>query len=389
MSKSRVKHSQGKHSLQSKRANTRFNQSRNNAARLFEQSARRNNVAPASFNENVASSHSGFNGNRSTYMLFIFLLLTGSLIQQAQAASSTTLRKQAYKGIAATAAGELNQLYTNTAPCDSNEPAYHCSGIVIHGQLTPDTDNPLPSWRLPPHRNAGSFSYLRSDITPHVGEAVWINTGYILTPLDRVKERNQYPYKVYCEFPGDGATVGDVEVSCHLKSANEYRYVCTGDYPSIDAFLTKYPPTQNGKYWSPDSNGCAFLADKNSFDFAMQLHKYFYRDHADKTRCHETSFCRTHNELVVGVWDEKQVPDVQVPIHSFFAIVNDTHNPMFKESGRTSTSKEELEQLFKDADAYNQATKGKRQIPVVTLNMGKLRSGEQDVFTPAVRPGAK
>lgn len=337
--------------------------------------------------ENMTTAeHHSFSGNhKGLSVLFIFLVLTGSLIQQAKAATAkANLPKLRYNNAAI--ADELNQLYSRTTPCSNNQPAYHCSGIIIHGQLVPDTENPLPSWRLPGYRNIGSFSYLRSDITAHIGEPVWINTGFILTPLEEVAKRKQYPYKVYCEFPGDGGTVGDADNSCHFNSDSEYSPVCTGNYNSIAEFLKKYPPDQYGSPWSPEYSRCAFLPDKNSFDFVMKLHKFFFRENVDKTRCKETPYCRVHNEMVIGTWNTKEVPDINVPIQAFYAIMNDTFNPMFKGTGRTSTSEAELNQLFKDADEYSKATNNKRQIPVVTLDMGKLRNGDNDIFALAVRP---
>lgn len=282
-------------------------------------------------------------------------------------------------------ADELNQLYQRITPCDNNEPAYYCSGIILHGQLVPDEDNPLPSWYLPGYRNIGSFSYLRADITSHVGEAVYINTGFILTPTDELEAKKEFTYKLYCEYPRDGGSVGDADTSCHLKP-DDFNTICGDEIQTVNDYVKKYfanlPPDMS---WE-QVQGCSFLPEKDRFDLTMQLHKYIYTDNPDKTYCKESKYCRVHNELIISAWDIKNVPVVQVPILAFYAIINDTSNPMFKESGRTSTSKAEFEQLFKDADAYSKATNYTRRIPVVTLDMSKLRSGAKDIFAPAVRP---
>ncbi len=299
------------------------------------------------------------------------------------------LLKSAYADdIATTAAEELNRLYQRTTPCDNNEPAYYCSGIIIHGQLAPDKDNALPSWYLPGYRSIGSFSYLRADITSHVGEPIYINTGFILTPTDELEARNEFSYKLYCEYPGDGGSVGDVDSSCHFKS-NNYLTICGDEIQTVNDFFKKYLNDSRNIIWEELDLDCSFSPEKDRFDLAMQLHQFIYKDNLDKTYCKDHTFCRVHNELMISAWDIKNVPDVKVPILAFYAIINDTSNPMFAASGRTSTSDAEMEQLFKDADAYSKATHYTRQIPIVTLDMSKLRSGAKDIFAPAVRPNNK
>lgn len=294
---------------------------------------------------------------------------------------------------AANVANKLNELYQRTEPCDNNAPAYYCSGIIIHGQEIPvkdDDNNLLPSWYLPSYRNVGSFSYLRADITPHTGEPVWVNTGYILTPIDEIAPNKQFQYQVYCEYPGDGASYGDYDSSCEFSRENHDREIIScSDIQSVNDYLAKF--FSNWEAGWNLSMGCAFQPSKNGFDLAMGIHKYAYRDHIDnidKASCSE-KFCRDHNELIISSWDKTKVDDAQVPIMAFFAIINDNENPFFIGTGRVSTSDAELEQLFKDADAYSKKTNYTRRIPVITLDMAKLRNGEMNVFAPAVRPDEK
>lgn len=287
-------------------------------------------------------------------------------------------------------ADKLNELYNHTKPCDNNEPAYYCSGIIIHGQEIPvkdDKDNLLPSWYLPSYRDVGSFSYLRADITPRTGEPIWVNTGYILTPLDDLDANKQFHYKIYCAYAGDGASFDDADVSCHFTLANTSDVmVDSKDIKTVDDYITKFFSNTPDNEWQ--LYALAFQPDKNGFDLAMQIHKYVYKDHINnisKSICNEKR-CRDHNELIISTWDKNKVNDVQVPIIAFFAIINDDQNPFFEGTGRVSTSNAEMEQLFKDADAYSQATNFARRIPVITIDMAKLRSGEKDVFAPAIRP---
>jgi hypothetical protein len=287
-------------------------------------------------------------------------------------------------------ADKLNELYSHTQPCANDEPAYYCSGIIIHGQVVPvkdENENLLPSWYLPAYRNVGSFSYLRADITPHTGEPIWVNTGYILTPLDDVGSTKEFNYKVDCAYPGDGGSFGDAEESCHF-SVEELPGVTveSTDIKTVDDYISKFFSNAGAGAWSFSLLG--FQADKDGFDLAMQLHKYVYKDHfnnASKAVCHNNR-CRDHNELIISSWDKNKISAEQVPLIAFFAIINDNQNPFFEGTGRTSTSNEEMEQLFKDADDYSKAAHFARSIPVVTIDMAKLRNGEPDVFAPAVRP---
>lgn len=287
-------------------------------------------------------------------------------------------------------ADKLNELYSRTLPCANDEPAYYCSGIVIHGQVVPvkdENENLLPSWYLPAYRSVGSFSYLRADITPHTGEPIWVNTGFILTPLDEVQSVREYNYKVFCAYPGDGGSFGDAEESCHF-SVEELPGVTveSTDIKTVDDYIRKFFSNAGAGAWSFSLLG--FQADKDGFDLAMQLHKYVYKDHFQKAS-HSICVgnrCRDHNELIISAWDKDKISAEQVPVIAFFAIINDDQNPFFEGTGRTSTSNEEMEQLFKDADDYSKAAHFARSIPVVTIDMAKLRSGASDVFAQAVRP---
>ena len=289
-------------------------------------------------------------------------------------------------------ANKLNQLLQRTEPCDNNEPAFYCSGVIIHGQEFPvkdDNNNLLPSWYLPSYRTVGSFSYLRADITPHSGEPIWVNTGYILTPIDDLEKNKQFHYKVYCEYPADGSTYYDLETSCHFSTKNSSGATITSkDIKTADDYVSQFLVHPQEDDWRLYSIPLAFQPNKNDFDMAMELHKYIYKDHINKISkdvCNQ-DICRDHNELIISAWDKNIVAAAQVPIMAFFAIINDDQNPFFKGTGRISTSDDEMEQLFKDADAYAKATNYTRRIPVITIDMGKLRNGDKNVFSPAVRP---
>jgi hypothetical protein len=287
-------------------------------------------------------------------------------------------------------ADKLNALYQHTQACNNDEPAYYCSGIIVHGQVVPakdGDDKPALSWYLPTYRNIGSFSYLRKDITPSVGEPIWVNTGYILTPADDLEANKEFKYTIYCAYPGDGGTFDGLETSCvYSRTAMMGEEVSSDQIHLVADYITKYLDNPFTK-WKPVV-GIGFHTTKAEFDLAMHIYQYIFKDHLDKT---DESFCgkdgcRVHNELIISAWEKKNVPDAQVPIMAFFAIINDDQNPFFKNTGRTSTSKEEMQQLFADAEAYSKATNYTRRIPVITIDMAKLRKGEPDIFAPAVNP---
>lgn len=288
-------------------------------------------------------------------------------------------------------ADKLNELYSHTKPCDNNAPAYYCSGVIVHGQVVPAKNGSkiAPAWYLPSYRHIGSFSYLRADITPHKGAPIWINTGYILTPADDVEASKQYQYKVHCAYPFDGGTFGELETSCVFDRNNfNGETLSSSDFHSIDDYITKILDNPREPKWNA-TMGPAFYGDKNGFDLAMQIHHYVFEEHIDKVShgiCQGKMRCRVHNELIISAWDADKVAPEHVPIMAFFAIINDDQNPMFESSGRTSTSEAEMKQLFKDADDYAKAVHYSRSIPVVTIDMAKLRSGASDIFAPAVKP---
>jgi hypothetical protein len=292
-------------------------------------------------------------------------------------------------------ADQLNALYHRTSPCENNQPAYYCSGVIVHGQLVPvkdEDDKPLPSWYLPSYRKIGSFSYLRADITPQKGEPIWINTGYILTPAEELEAKKQYPYQVYCAFAGDGGTFGEVDTSCFFKfSIDPNIEIDTNDLHSINDYVTKILEDPYSTEWR-NVMIPAFRADRRNFDLAMQIYGYVFKDNLNKVNhsaCISKTRCRVHNELIISAWEAEKVDAAQVPIMAFFAIINDDQNPMFENTGRTSTSDEEMNQLFRDAEDYSKAAHYARSIPVITIDMAKLRSGASDVFAPAVKPDTK
>jgi hypothetical protein len=320
--------------------------------------------------------------HKDRYIKALTVIVLGVLIQPVYALEVNANAKDV--------ATKLNALYQHTEACNNNEPSYYCSGIIVHGQVVPTTDgyeHPSLSWYLPTYRNIGSFSYLRKDITPTTGEPIWVNTGYILTPLDDVEANNQFRYTVHCAYPGDGATFDGLETSCVFSRSNERgEEIFSHDIHSIDTYMKSYVINDFSE-WKPNM-AIAFPATKTEFDLVMNIYQYLFKDNWDqvaKSICHNKR-CRDHNELIISAWEQDKVPSEQVPLLAFFAIINDDQNPFFENTGRTSTSPEEMKQLFADADAYSKATHYTRRIPVVTIDMAKLRKGEPEIFAPAVNP---
>ncbi len=308
------------------------------------------------------------------------------------------------------AADELNALYARTKPCADNKAAYFCSGIIIRGR----PNNEKLSWYLSDNRSVGSFSYLRIDITPHVGRPIFSSVGFILTPPDDLDQQKQYQYPVYCEYATDGWTSGgansrcgvvdvnnktdhaDADNTCRgkgIKTLSEYLQVYAGktelSQEQRDYFLQLYGEEKFKKMENSISlNGvCSFAPDKDSFDTAMSIHQYVYRDHPDTVGCSwyfnkddgKLSGCYNNNELVIGAWKPNEVNANQVPIKAFYVIINDSDDDT--EGGHADG----IQEAFQISDEYSKETRYERRIPVVILDMAKLKSGSAEIFSPAIR----
>jgi len=294
-----------------------------------------------------------------------------------------------------TVANELNALYNKTDGCANGEPDYYCSGVIVHAQ-TFDTVEP---WYLPTYRDVGSFSYIRNDIVSHIGEMIWTvnqNTGYILAPLQDVAQTNQYPYQVYCSYPMDGGTrerlghsCGDEPAKLAMFSGADYGTCESKGVYSIDDFMKKYATqkkvsTPNGDYTltSFDTDFCSFSSGADGFKLSMELYKYIYRDNP-AIGCPATQLgdngddCWTLNELIISAWQKQQVDVTQIPIKAFYILINGG------DAYWDTDPQASLQAVYKVAADYSSATHQTRNVPVVTIDMSKLRNGENNIFAPA------
>lgn len=298
----------------------------------------------------------------------------------------------------ATVANELNALYNKTEGCSGNDPDYYCSGVIVHAD---DFSYPEP-WFLPAYRDVGSFSYLRSDIISHTGSPIFDGvstfTGYVLTSTNELITAHQYPYEVYCSYPENGGTDGREVHGCgkpmlmSMMGKNIDYSTCAGEKVfSIDDFMKKYSTqdtaTVDGhevKFDYIDSS-CSFSSDKIGFKLSMDISKYLFRDNPAIGCDADLKFgnieeCMSHNELIVSAWTKETTDVSQVPIKAFFAVIH----------ANDFTADDDLKAIrsaFKTAADYATATHQSRQIPVVIVDMKKIKDGSPDVFSAAVEPG--
>jgi hypothetical protein len=135
-----------------------------------------------------------------------------------------------------------------------------------------------------------------------------------------------------------------------------------------------------------DVKACSFSPSNPGFKTSMELSKYLQKDIPKKT-CIEYAFtgngdgCWTNNELIVSSWPKETVDVSRVPIKAFFVLINGGN------SYPNSNLQESLRVAFKKAADYSEATHQSRQIPVVTIDISKIKNGENDVF--AIAPSMK
>jgi len=302
----------------------------------------------------------------------------------------------AYADDSKTVADELNTLYNKTGGCSNGNPDFYCSGIILHAETLSETDEP---WYLPTTRDVGSFSYIRHDIVAHIGIPIWdvfLNTGYILTPPQELQNAKEYPYEVYCSYPVNAGSNSRLKYGCgdfkllHAKNT-DYSNCASKGVSSIAQYMSKYSketvvPTQHGDMvvTQLDQEACSFSPTAAGFKLSMDLSKYILRDNPEKicteyATDREDFFCRTNNELIISTWPKEKVDASQVPIKAFFVLIND--KPIYN-----NDVNEALRVAFKKSADYSAATHQSRHIPVVTIDINKLKDGSTDIFAPAVEP---
>lgn len=277
-----------------------------------------------------------------------------------------------------TVVNELNALYNKTDGCADGKADYYCSGIILTGQrFTKDRTTP---WYFTSNKLPGSFSYIRSDITPSKGYSLYFTaiTGYILTPLDEVKNKNQFAYQPQCFFAWDGYTHGSDDCNGTDTSSG----MCSNEgIVTLNQFLDKYVDA----HFEPGTAGskqCSFSMAADEFKVAMEVEKYLYRLHPE-IGYYSGDKDPYYNEFLITPWTAGQVPENQVPIKAFFIAINDggLYN---NENNVDADYPDPTAAVFNIADAYKQATN--LDIPVVTIDIAKLQAGAANVFAPAVRP---
>jgi len=299
-----------------------------------------------------------------------------------------SLSFSAYADNSPNVADELNALYNKTNGCTDGNPDFYCSGIILHAQTLTDNE----PWYLPTYRDVGSFSYIRHDIVSHVGQPIWNDsTGYILTPPNQLLNAKQSPYEVYCSYPINGSTDSRTTHGCGDFKARHVMYI---DYSncasngifSLSQYLSKYQHeiVINGITLTTfDNNACSFSSNAAGFKLSMDLSKYILRDNPKKL-CGSYmddgnyDYCKTNNELIISAWQKEKVDASQVPIKAFFVLINGG------KSYPNTDRHESLSVAFKKAADYSDATHQSRQIPVVTIDISKLKNGEKNIFALAL-----
>ena len=240
--------------------------------------------------------------------------------------------------------------------------------------------------------------------------------GFILAPRDEIVQQKQYQYPVHCAYASDGYTSGGANSSCGIVDLNNKNsdtsdtdFTCTGkeikslaDY--LHANVGKIELSQQQRDYFREFYGdekfsrmdnsialngiCSFSPDKASFDTAMQIHRYVYRDHPETIGCNWTdniddgdlSACYDNNELIIGAWQKSEVSANQVPIKAFYVIINDGGNDTEEDNA------DSIRELLKVSDAYSKEVRYARRIPVVVLDMAKLKAGSAEIFSPLKLP---
>ncbi|WP_051523763.1 hypothetical protein [Zymobacter palmae] len=212
-------------------------------------------------------------------------------------------------------ANELTQRYYNTtSTCDSDAPAYMCSGVML--RVLGGYSDKYHAWDPSPFSvtsGATSFSYLRQD--SKFGKlAFGYNSGLILYPQQQAPQ-GTIKVTAKCYFPIDSDTALRSDSGCAEHSA----------YPDSSASCDQYGITTADAWYShytsvTDSrrrHECGFYLDERVAN--AQARDNFYLALQSQQKLGSEGFS-TQNEFRLTTW-AANIPG-QLPIQAFFYLAN-------------------------------------------------------------------
>ena len=205
-------------------------------------------------------------------------------------------------------ARELNARFNDyrTVRCDSDKPAYFCSGIVIRGISYED----CCFWNNR-ERDDGyvgvSFSYLRRDMGVR---ALARDQGFIFRPADTWGKGNILPLSMLCSFAFDaftGPQRGSTGCGAHVSYPVDGVPCAEQGIDTVGAFAQHYASIKSpqGRF----QHQCSFGVDWRSFHLSLLARQSGYL---------EPSRYNKYSEQVIGRWPN-DMPD-RLPLEALFYI---------------------------------------------------------------------
>ncbi|WP_395489952.1 hypothetical protein ACG1VR_00835 [Cedecea davisae] len=205
----------------------------------------------------------------------------------------------AYAGQGEDIASKLNARNDNVVEkCgENNNPAYECSGVVLHG--AGNTDSRFP-W-APPTDNSMSYSYIRADVFNRIYSSY--DYGIILLPQAEVPA-DKYKPKYSCSFPINGTTNDREDDGCGEYANDPSSASCQSQgLTNTQKWLDAYSKNAGLAFCGWDlRNGNSDVAFKSMIDVStILINKGF----------------TSNNEIVLPSWGDEPVKNL--PIEAIFS----------------------------------------------------------------------
>lgn len=243
--------------------------------------------------------------------------------------SSIVMINSAYASLGEETATALNSHYNRTQECSFGEPAYACSGVLIH-TFDKEAKESRNGWMPTPsgvEKGRVSFSWLRNDINiyheddslgsiyPGEGD---ITAGLIFETTNRAIIYGNIPSEIYCAYGVNGETKSRNDFGCSMNlpnvtipNENNYSSCQPLGVNKAEQLVEKYFINKEGIYQTGSIDQCSFSSDKSEFIEAMRV--------GPLAREYMLTPLR-NNEVVLKEWSE--VSDIEVPISAFFYTLN-------------------------------------------------------------------
>jgi len=280
-------------------------------------------------------------------------------------------------------AKELNTRYNSTVTtCPNGAALYKCSGIFVHtfdwDAVTSqsktrsttcgisDRGDPNALWCPSSQgikKGAISFSYLRADILPTMGDIIFPYLTKNEAGVGFIFDLSSTRLQLYCSYPVDSQSDSRGNFGCGISQQNRLMTMNTNQSDYCKDVLPGGLTWANYEKYSggnPPINKKMCSVSSGNFPFFINVAKQVNYAAASKVEFSE-------NEQIIQSWAGYQYNNI--PIEAFFYVTNDKEN-----SGKPDPTLARSQ-----AAAFNTASG--LTVPVVDINMRVIRKKQPSPFS--------